>query len=555
ATHVATELASVPASATPLRVAVGPAGQLWLLLRDGTGAWAVPVEDARRTAVIPVPGASDIELDGASRLVVAGPPGADFHRFALTRTADVMVGPLRGRNFDGRGIARTPDGRIGFWTSRGFRVAVEARRRFLRSGHVDCFRLDSGTYQQQWGRVFVEACGPKGARVRVGFATSDEEPGLLEPHGPSIPRDPPLLLEGDDHPLPPEFPPLVATGLVSTVSRPWELHRRETGSELPWLCRTDPADRFEVYEAPVQAPPGRYLWLRLMLDGTTSVTPRIRAVRAEFPGHDLLRRLPRAYSRDVAAASFLRRYLALADGLLSEIQDRAVRRDLLLDPFGAPPEMLPWLASLVGLTLDERWPELARRTMLAEAICLFRRRGTVAGLRRMLKIYLDCDVVILESFRMRGTGGASLTGDAGGAGPQGAANAVVGFGFRVGGEVGEQTAQPLSGTAADAFQTHAHRFSVIVPRDLDGEQLDTVGHLLDLHRPAHTLVEVCTVGRGMRVGLGLHVEVSTVVGRSSGFRRAVLGGHRLGTNAVIGKPRAGVRPGASRLGTDTVVDQ
>ena len=546
-----TELASVPVSAAPLRVAVGPAGERWLLLRDAAGAWAVPVQDARRTAVIPVPGARDLELDGAGRLVVAGLPGADFQRFALASAVDVRVAPLRGRNYDGRGIVRTPDGRIGFWTSKGFRVAVEARRRFLPPGHVDCFRLDSGTYQQQWGRVFVEACVPRGARVRVGFATSDEEPGLLEPHGPSVPRDPPLLLEEDDHPLPPAFPPLVATGLLETVSRPWALHRRETGSELPWL-RTEPGDRFEVYEAPVQAPPGRYLWLRLLLDGTTTVTPRIRAVRAEFPGHNLLRRLPRAYSRDAVAASFLRRYLALADGMLSDLENRAGRRDLLLDPFGAPPEMLPWLASLVGLTLDERWPEPARRTMLAEAICLFRRRGTIAGLRRMLKIYLGCDVVILESFRMRGTGGASLTGGTGG--PKGAATAVVGFGLRVGGEVGEATAQPLSGTVADAFQTHAHRFSVIVPRDLDDEQLEVVRHLLDLHRPAHTLVEVCTVGRGMRIGVGLHVEVSTVVGPSSGFRRAVLGSHRLGTNAVLGKPRAGVRPGGARLGADTVVD-
>jgi phage tail-like protein len=269
------------------------------------------------------------------------------------------------------------------------------------------------------------------------------------------------------------------------------------------------------------------------------------------PGHDLLERLPRAYRRDPGAASFLRRYLAMADGMLSDIEARAARRDLVLDPHGAPVEVLPWLASLVGLTLDERWPEAARRTMLAEAICLFRARGTIAGLRRMLQIYLGTDVVIVEAYRFRGVGGAFVGATA--SEPEGTANAVVGFGFRVGGEVGEADRSPLAGTVADAYRTHAHRFTVLVPRDLDAEQLATVRSLLDLHRPAHTLVEVCTVGDGMRVGIGLHLEVSTLVGPSAGFHRATVGEGVLGS--VLGVPRAGVRPGGTHLGTgDAVVD-
>jgi len=558
-------IAGLPADARPRRVAVGPRHEIWLLMQGVASAWAVPIDDVRRSNPIEVPGATDLELDGRGKLVVAGPaasasaPRPQLRRFILTTAADTEDAPLSARGYDGRGIVRTPDGRIGFWNGSTFRIAMTAQRRFASAGHVDCFRLDSGTFQQQWGRVFVEACVPAGARLRVGFVTSDDEPDWLEPEGPSIVAGTPQLLadgEAGSADLPPvNEPPLVAVGLEPVVSRSWSLHRREIGSELAWL-RADAGDRFEVYEAPVQAPPGRYLWLRLMLDGTTKVTPQVRAVRAEFPGHDLLRRLPRAYSRDPAAAAFLRRYLALADGVLSEMELRSAQRDLVLDPFGAPPEVLPWLASLIGLTLDGRWPEPARRTMLAEAVCLFRRRGTIAGLRRMLEIYLGCDVVIIEAFRLRGTGGAQAGGsdDADGGTPGGTANAIVGYGFRVGGEVGEQTARPLSGSVADAFETHAHRFSVIVPRDLDDEQLDAVRDLLDLHRPAHTIVDVCAAGRGMRVGVGLHVELSTVVGPSSGFRRAVVGETRIGTNAVLGRPRAGVRLGGSRLGQNTVVD-
>lgn len=548
----------LPGGLVPRRVAAGWADRRWvrwLLVGDAAGAtFAVPLGPAGAAGPIDLADATDIEIDGLGALVVAGPPEADLRRFVATVTATGEDPPLRARGYDGRGLVRTPDGRIGFWTIRGFRTALEARRRFSTSGHVDAFALDSGAYRTQWGRVFVEACVPPGARIRIGFATSDDGPTWDEPAGPSIPAGAPQLVQirpgsGGGSSVG-GVKPLVPTGLEPVVAQPRTMHRREVGPDRPWARRA-PGDRFEVYEAPVQSPPGRYLWVRITLEGNTRVTPRLRAVRVELSSHDLLDRLPRLYRRDEQAASFLRRYLALADGLLGEIEARAVQRDLVLAPFGAPPELLPWLASLVGLVLDDRWSEHARRTMLAEAICLFRWRGTITGLRRMMEIYLDSDVVIVEAFRFRGTGGALANG---GPEPEGTANAVVGYRFRVGGEVGEATAQPLTGTTADAYRTHAHRFTVIVPRDLDDEQLDTLAHLLDLHRPAHTLVDVCHAGRGMRIGIGLHVEVSSVVGPSAGFRPSVIGASRVGPPTVLGRPRAGVRAGGARLGQSTVVD-
>jgi len=95
---------------------------------------------------------------------------------------------------------------------------------------------------------------------------------------------------------------------------------------------------------------------------------------------------------------------------------------------------------------------------------------------------------------------------------------------------------------------------VMVPRLLDEDQLQCVRDLLDLYRPAHTLYDLCTVGAGMRVGLGLHVELTSVVGPSAGWRQLQVGGTRLGTDAVIGRPRQGIRPGGSRLGIDSRTD-
>jgi phage tail-like protein len=531
-------LDGVPDPATPSRIAAAPDGALWLLMRHHRDAWLLPATPPTAPPTAPaaapgprgggappavawqVPGATDLEVDGDGRLVLAGPAGGDLLVRTVTADGTLAVDrPLSGAGYDGRGISRAPDGRIAFWTDAGPRRARPHRTRYSGSGWVGIAALDGQSPGQVWGRVFVEACVPPGTLVEVGCATADE----LPPPGADSSTAPPGI----------------------THLRP--LHRRETGRELPWtpLGRDD---RYEVYEAPVIAPAGRYLWLRLALTGTVTLTPHVRAVRVECDSHPLVDQLPRVYREDPVAESQLRRYLALVDGLLGEMADRATERDRILDPRGAPPELLPWLASLVGLALDDRWSEASRRTLLAEAICLFRRRGTVPGLRRLLEIYLGCPVTILESFRVRGHGGALVGGAADRPGP---ASAVVGLSYRVGG-----TGRPTGPGARpeDAFDTHAHRFTVLVTREVCEAELAVIGDLLDLDRPAHTLVEVCGAGEGMRVGRSLHVELSSIVGRAQTVTPAVADRSRVGDGTVVGRGRAGVRPGLSRLDGRTVVD-
>jgi len=59
----------------------------------------------------------------------------------------------------------------------------------------------------------------------------------------------------------------------------------------------------------------------------------------------------------------------------------------LFAPYETPGDFLPWLASWVGLALDDNWPEMRRRRLLAEAVPLYRWRGTRRGLTRALQIY------------------------------------------------------------------------------------------------------------------------------------------------------------------------
>jgi len=181
-------------------------------------------------AAFEVPFATDLEFLDASELVVARRPGEDFLRFGLHGGSLDALPPLKGRGYDGRGILRTPDGRIGFWTNRGFRHAVAARTRYLPSGRVVTYRLDSGAFQTVWGRVFLDACIPNETRVRLHCVALDE------PEGPELARLPPANSLGAVIHRPDLSPPMPPALLAPPTAGalPQTFHRRETGRELPW---------------------------------------------------------------------------------------------------------------------------------------------------------------------------------------------------------------------------------------------------------------------------------------------------------------------------------
>jgi phage tail-like protein len=554
-------LKAVPSDAAPKRVAVDGSGNLFVLLDRADGsAWVVSAAQAQAQEV---DGATDIAFDGQGNLVVACLPGEPFRVFTLSTDGWTEIGPLEATGYDGSGIVLTPSGRIGFWSAVGLRMAMTARREYSRSGRVTTYRLDSGAYQTQWGRLFIDACIPSTTDVRVHCATSDEDDESA-----TLPRVPPdnLTAEVSRPDLSPPMPPVT---LIPTADEELvhQLYRRQNGREIPW-ARLDADDPFETFEAPIVAPPGRYLWVTLELLGDTRHSPRVRCLRAEHPGHDTLRRLPRAYSRDASMFSFLYRYLSPIEGTLNDLDVKSEIRNALIDPGGAPEEILPWLASFLGLLLDLRWPVAARRQLVREVTWLFRFRGTLAGLRRFIEIYLGIPcpcappavgafftpqlasgVTILEKFRLRGLGGALLGSSTGGA----FTTSVLGAGFRVGGAIDSQASTPLQGTFDDAFNSHAHRFSVLIPAVLTDEQMSVITEVLRVHRPAHTVFDVCPIGSGMRIGRGLHVGLSSIVGRTAEFTSVQLGTWRLGRDQVVGRPEPGIRPGASRLGTDSRV--
>ena len=530
-------------SMTPSRLALAPGGE-WYVLYNAGEADARIQSLSDPTDFLGVAFATDLVFVDRDVLVVARLPGQVFLRFRVSAGSREELPHLNARGYDGRGIVPTPDERVLFWDGAAYAHATLARPHYIPRGRVTSFRLDSGRFQTAWGRLFIDACVPKGTAVRAFCLALDEPPEgavVLE-------RTPPANTVTMVVHRPDLSPPMPPKALVVDAEADQLLHRRETGIELPWVCRGHD-DPFQTYEAPVIAEPGRYLWIVLELVGGTRSTPRIRNLRVEYPSHQLLRRLPKLYSRDSIAADFLRRYLAILDGSIHEIDARAGARHALIDPRGTPKDLLPWLGGFVGLVTDERWPEGAKRELIENAIWLFRYRGTVMGLRGFLEIYLGQRVIILEHFKVRGLGGA-LVGEEDAL----ASSSVVGAGFRVGGRVADEDRVSINEQSIeDAFETHAHRFSVIIAASLTREQQEVIAYILDVHRPAHTIYELCTVDAGMRVGIGLYTELTSVVGRGAGFGELQVGGSLLGRGNLVGRPGPGTRVGGSRLGGDARV--
>lgn len=492
-----------PAGSRPSRVAVLPDGTPVVLWHapDGTGwltAAGRPPEE--------LGGASDIAVDATGAVVLAPCPGgaATLRRYVLTAGGWTRTLPLDASGYDGSGIVATADGRIGYWAAAGFRLAARGRVRYATEGNCVTYRLDSGRPGNHWGRIILDGCLPPGTDCRIAAATSDDD---FETALAAAPADPSAC-----EPSAGVTPALPPDGLVPAAGAP--LHRRRD-APTPWW-RPAAGDPVDVFEAPVQAPPGRYLWVRLRLVGDGSRTPSVRAVRVEHQAHDLDRRLPAVFGE----GPFLHRYLAMFDSLLYDLDQRAARRDILLDPAATPVEALPWLASFAGLVLDDRWPERARRRLLAEIVPLYRRRGTLGALTRYLELFLGRPPVIVEHFRLRGLAGSAP---------------VAGLGFRVG------------GGDPDAPDGSAHRFTVVVPQPLAAEQEAAVRHVLDTERPAHTDYDLCTVDAGMRAGSALHLGLTSVIGPTGAMTPLVVGASAATAGTVLGGAGSGIPVEAGRL--------
>jgi phage tail-like protein len=94
---------------------------------------------------------------------------------------------------------------------------------------------------------------------------------------------------------------------------------------------------------------------------------------------------------------FLRRLLLIFESVWEPLEWRQNHLPLYFSPSTCPASFLPWLASWLNLSLNPFWPEERQRRLLSEAMELYRWRGTVYGVTRMIEICTGLTPVITQS--------------------------------------------------------------------------------------------------------------------------------------------------------------
>jgi len=105
-----------------------------------------------------------------------------------------------------------------------------------------------------------------------------------------------------------------------------------------------------------------------------------------------LQYLPAIYESD----DFTSRFLMLFESFWKPISQQIDQVAWYFDPDLTPPEFLPWLATWVGMQVDDLLPIDRVRNLLKKTMMFFQRRGTFQAVKTFLEIYTAGEVDIVE---------------------------------------------------------------------------------------------------------------------------------------------------------------
>jgi phage tail-like protein len=110
---------------------------------------------------------------------------------------------------------------------------------------------------------------------------------------------------------------------------------------------------------------------------------------------------PKPFSRELPSLlqedDFCVRLTQAFDDVIAPVYATLDCVDSYFDPDLAPADFLDWLATWVGVEIDEHWDVSARRALLHRMSDLYRIRGTVEGLSTHIEMYSGVVPEILEN--------------------------------------------------------------------------------------------------------------------------------------------------------------
>lgn len=503
---------------------------------------------------------TDIAALGDARVALNAPvssadAAAHRHDAAVVRVSATEGATLVRERFPMRGVTSpyfvgASDGVVRYLAEEGpFELVALPLPRYATSGELIVNdgegaprSLDSGIVGCVWHRAYVEAKIPKGCAIR-------------------------LFVRAGDTP-------------EAASARPWEeqpaLVWSPLASELGWhegmvAQERDVSGLFETLlqkrTGNVRRIAGRYLQLKLELEGDGRRTPELACVRVYFqrfsyqerylPGHFHQQEEDDGSGGLANGADVRERYFALFERTLTPLEGRIAEAELLLDPAVAPRAQLPILARLLGTELDPAWPEARQRRWVASMGRLQRLHGTLAGVRLGLDIASDGgvrrgEVIVLENWRLRRTM-ATLLGihrdDADHPltlGTMRSGNSIVGDSLIL-----SETAaraylallDPALLSASDQqaanafFDRYAHTVSILLHGRAKALNA-TIAAILPRLMPAHVRWQILASDEPFVLGLSPLLEVDTFLERAPAPRDVVLDATALGREGILNNPEA-----------------
>jgi len=321
----------------------------------------------------------------------------------------------------------------------------------------------------------------------------------------------------------------------------------------------------------VQSPPGRFLQLEVTLGGDGAGTPLLMSARLDFPRDSLLDNLPAIYSAPPEQRTFLDRFLALVQTTWSAGERQLTEFRRYLDPRSVPPEAMDYLASWLGIALEQSWTADQKRILLRALPDLRRTWGTIAGLRAWVRVYLaalaDRPVADLEASGVPGIVESFVDRRhvllAPEAGPVQAAGTLwsssVERRFQIGvyDQLGSAAIVSPGDPTVDVFRHYAFAFRVYVPAAFvqTAEAEAQLRRAIELQKPAHTTYELVLVEPRLRVGDQSTIDLDTVIGEpecealgcaDDDDAPSLPPRHRLGFDATLGGRSGRVAPAVDR---------
>lgn len=144
---------------------------------------------------------------------------------------------------------------------------------------------------------------------------------------------------------------------------------------------------------------GRFLVFKIDFVGNDAFSPEIKAIKVFYKRDTFLKYLPSIYTEN-KEDDFIERFLSIFHTLFMDLEGKIDHVYEYFDPESVRAEFLPWLARMMQINLDYNWSDYQLKELIKQANYLNKRRGTKEAIKKVVELYLQDEVFVVENFQI-----------------------------------------------------------------------------------------------------------------------------------------------------------